>query len=245
MKASNIDYWLYGIHPCFAALQNKKRIIKKLFLTPNVLEKLKTEFVDNTINYEIVTKTKIEEILPLGCVHQGIAIHTSPLASWDFKDILLNAKERKSMLLLMLDQPNDSRNIGAILRSAAAFNVTAIIVPDRNTPREGGAMAKSAAGAMEIVPVVRVPNLIRSIKEFKSNGFWITGITNEAEMDIRESTPSNKSILILGSEGAGLRRLTYNICDFHVRIQMSQNIESLNISNAAAIALHHFSNKNT
>ncbi len=245
MKSSNNEYWLYGVHSCFSALQNQKRIIKKLLITTNTLNKFTKLDLELNINPEIVKKNIIENVLPSGSVHQGIAIRTNPLKTWKTSDIVFNAREQNSVLILILDQPNDGRNIGAILRSAAAFNVTAIIVPERNTPKEGGAMAKAAAGAMELVPVVRVPNLIRAIKEFKSIGFWITGITNKTKIDIRETKPPRKSILVLGSEESGLRRLTHNICDFHARIGISPSIESLNISSAAAIALHHFSKNNT
>ena len=140
----------------------------------------------------------------------------------------------------MLDQVTDPHNIGAILRSAAAFEAAAVILPDANAPEESGTLAKSACGGLEIVPLIRVPNLVRAIETLKKVGFWVIGLDGSAKKTMAQDKLPAKTVFILGSEGDGLRRLTAENCDYMLKLPISDKMESLNVSNAAAIALYEF-----
>ena len=144
----------------------------------------------------------------------------------------------------MLDQITDPHNVGAILRSAAAFDVGAVIATDRNAPTESGVMAKAASGALEVVPLITVTNLVQAIEKIKKAGYWIAGMDGNAKQTIAEAKLDRKTALVLGAEGSGLRRLTAEHCDYLVKLPMSGRIESLNVSNAAAVALYELYRRN-
>ncbi len=146
--------------------------------------------------------------------------------------------------VLLLDQVTDPHNVGAILRSAAAFDVGAVIVTDRNAPQESGVMAKAASGALEVVPLIAVTNLVQAIETLKKSGYWIAGLDGAARKAIHEAKLDNKTALVLGAEGAGLRRLTTEHCDFLVKLPISDKMESLNVSNAAAVAMYELYRRN-
>lgn len=139
---------------------------------------------------------------------------------------------------MVLDQVTDPHNVGAVLRSAAAFGALAVVVPDRHAPDETGTLAKSASGALERMPLVRVSNLVRALEQLKDGGFWIAGLAAEGTTTLAQAKLSGKTALVLGSEGEGLRRLTREHCDYLVRLPMTDAVESLNVSNAAAVALY-------
>ena len=226
--------FLFGNHACLAALVNPMRKIKRILVTKNTQSELGKKL--SGIKNLIVTEgQKIDHLLPPGSVHQGIAMECEPLAQPSLQSWLADAHDRP---LLILDQVSDPHNIGAILRSAAAFDIGAIITTDRNAPTESGVMAKAASGALEIVPMIAVTNLVQAIELIKKSGYWIAGLDGHAKQTIAEAKLDRKTALALGAEGSGLRRLTAEHCDFLVKLPMSERMESLNVSNAAAVAMY-------
>jgi 23S rRNA (guanosine2251-2'-O)-methyltransferase len=185
---------------------------------------------------QIVDRREIERLLPAGAVHQGVALLADPPPEPDIEDVLSAAADRAT--LVVLDQATDPRNIGAVLRAAAAFDAAAVIMPERHAPGSTGVLAKAASGALETVPLVRVTNLARALERLKEAGFWCVGLDGDGTVTIAEADLAGRLALVLGAEGAGLRRLTREHCDLVVRIPISQRIESLNLATAAAIALY-------
>ena len=232
---------LYGRHAVLSALKNPKRqVIKLMILSENEAE-LKKNF--KNLNYQIVSKKEIEKVLPANAVHQGFALLTKPLPPVFLEDLIEKSRTLDACHILILDQVTDPQNIGAIIRSAAAFNTLGVIVQDKNAPFESGAMAKAAAGTMELLPLVRVTNLARAIEILKKNGFWIVGMDGYAKQKIDEIDKSSKLAVIMGSEGSGMRRLVEENCDLRVRLDINENVESLNVSVASAIVLYELSKK--
>ncbi len=182
-------------------------------------------------------------MLPPGAVHQGAALLSEPLTDVALEDVLDRAAEAEKSVVLVLDQVTDPQNVGAILRSAAAFGADAVLVPDRHAPPETGALVKAASGAVEIVPLVRVINLARALEELKKAGFWIAGLDGQAPQTLAAADMTGKVALVLGAEGEGLRRLTRDHCDILVRLPISERMESLNVSAAAAVALYELARK--
>jgi 23S rRNA (guanosine2251-2'-O)-methyltransferase len=192
---------------------------------------------------EIMAYEAIERLLPTGAVHQGIALLADSLPAVAIEDIVERAGAMAEAALVILDQATDPHNVGAVLRSAAAFGASAVIVPDRRAPDITGVLAKAASGALETVPLVRVTNLARAMGLLKESGFWCVGLDPEAERTLAEARLSGKIVLVLGAEGEGMRRLTRETCDLLVRIPMAAGIGSLNVSNAAAIALYEIARR--
>ena len=189
---------------------------------------------------ETVSKTEIDKHLPAGAVHQGIIAQVEPLPALHIDDLIALAQGQDNAIIVVLDQVTDPHNVGAILRSAAAFGALGVVVPDRHAPEETTALAKSASGALERMPLVRVTNLARALDELKDGGFWICGLAADGAVSLAEAKLTGKIALALGAEGDGLRRLTRETCDHLVRLPMVGNMESLNVSNAAAVALYEF-----
>jgi len=231
---------IYGKHASIAVLSNPMRKIKRVMVTKNTKEELGDKVFSNVKNLLTVDSKKLDDLLPREAVHQGIAIECEPLAQPSLHE-WLNADYNKPVLIL--DQVSDPHNVGAILRSGAAFDVGAVIATDRNAPSESGVMAKTASGALEIVPLISVGNLVQAIELLKKSGYWIYGLDGEAKQTIDEIKMDKKSALVLGAEGRGLRRLTGEHCDMLMRLPMSDKMESLNVSNAAAIALYELYRK--
>lgn len=236
MKNFSNQVVLYGKHAVFAALSNKERTNIKLMITAENEAEVKKAFANEV--YQIVSKKEIEKILPANAVHQGYALLAKPLETLTLDELCEKTSEKKKCVVLILDQVTDPQNIGAIIRSAAAFNVSGIIVQDKNSPYESGSMAKSAAGTMELVPMVRVSNLSRAIEFLKKNGFWIVGMDGYAKQKIDEVDKNAKLAVVMGSEGSGMRRLVEDSCDIKVRLDINEKVESLNVSTAAAIVLY-------
>ena len=234
---------IYGKHAALAALANPMRKIKRVMLTKNTRDELAASIGEKLLsgikNLQIVDGKKLDDMLPKEAVHQGIAIECEALAQPDLQEFL--ASPASGGGLVMLDQVSDPHNVGAILRSAAAFNAGAVIVTDRNAPSESGVMAKAASGALEIVPLISVGNLSQAIEHLKKAGYWIYGLDGEAKQLISAAKFDRKTVLVLGAEGRGLRRLTGERCDALVRLPISDKMESLNVSNAGAIALYELS----
>lgn len=170
-------------------------------------------------------------------VHQGLVLETKNLPAVSLEDIIDRTQDAQSAMVVLLDQVTDPHNIGAILRSAAAFDAKALILPDANAPEETGVLAKSACGALEIIPLVRVPNLVRAMEKLKQAGFWCIGLDGYAKQMINDKPLPKKSAFVMGAEGDGMRRLTAETCDYTVKLPMSNKMESLNVSNAAAITM--------
>lgn len=232
---------LYGRHPVMAVINNKNRHISKILCTKDNFDELKAVCQQNEVNTGIINtvdKKEIDRILPRDAVHQGFAIYCSELEDYSLEDICIMADEKERCHVLVLDQVTDPQNIGAIIRSCVAFDALALILQDKNSPTETGAMAKASAGTIENLPICRVTNLSRAIQQLKTAGFWTIGMDGYATAYIDEVDKSGKTAIIMGSEGKGLRRLVEESCDTTVKLPISDKVESLNVSTAAAIALY-------
>ncbi len=232
---------LYGRHPVMAVLNNKNRRISKILCTKDNFDELKAVCQQNDINTGLlntVDKKEIDRILPRDAVHQGFAVYCSELEDYSLEDICIMADEKSRCHVLVLDQVTDPQNIGAIIRSCVAFDALALILQDKNSPAETGAMAKASAGTIENLPICRVTNLSRAIQQLKEAGFWTIGMDGYATTYIDEIDKSGKTAIVMGSEGKGLRRLVEESCDTTVKLPISDKVESLNVSTAAAIALY-------
>lgn len=228
--------WLYGIHAVNAALTNPERKCLRLVATAGAAAALG----DSPVAPEIVDRDAIEALLPFGAVHQGLAVLTNDLPTRRIEDIAEHADAHARTVVVVLDQVTDPQNIGATLRSAAAFGAYAVIVPDRNTPDATGAMAKAASGALETVPLIRPNNLVRALETLKTHGFWVVGLDMDAPVSLPDADLPDRCVLALGAEGRGLRRLTRETCDMMVRVPMTGRIESLNVSASAAVSLYEW-----
>jgi len=232
---------IYGWHSALAALRNPHRTIRRILATENALARLASEKLPAAVADALpapISAGEIERIVGAQAVHQGLAVICEPLPETGIEDI---AGER---LILVLDQVTDPHNVGAILRTAAAFGVGALVMTERHGAAETGVLAKAASGGLEHVPLIRVTNLARTLREIADHGFIIYGLDSEHAEPIEALPPSDKYALVLGAEGRGLRRLTRETCDHLVRLDMPGAIKSLNVSNAAAVALYALAHKN-
>lgn len=229
------QYWLYGRHAVEAATGNKERRIARLLVSPAASERLVA--TRPGLNAQTVEPSELDRLLGANAVHQGIAAQVQPLEPYVLEDIL--HQENPSGPVLVLDQVSDPQNVGAILRSAAAFGACALLAPKDHSAPESAAMAKAACGAVDIVPRVTVTNLASSFRELKAAGWWIVGLDGEAPAMLHDLKFSAKTVLVLGAEGKGMRRLTAELCDELAKLPIAPQMESLNVSNAAAIALYH------
>ncbi|HEV2154644.1 23S rRNA (guanosine(2251)-2'-O)-methyltransferase RlmB [Bradyrhizobium sp.] len=223
---------LYGWHTVTMALQNPARRIRKLTLTENAAKRLADENIQTRIAPEIVRPQEIDRLLSPDAVHQGLLAEADPLPSPDIEDL---AQEG---IVLVLDQITDPHNVGAILRSAAAFAVKAIVTTARHSPEATGVLAKAASGALELVPMVTVQNLARALNELNDCGFQTVGLDSEGSEDLSDVTLREPLALVLGAEGKGLRQLTRETCSVVARLDMPGEIKSLNVSNAAVLSLY-------
>jgi len=223
---------LYGYHAVREALRNPHRECLDLFATPAAAEKLATEVATRGVPVHLVEAETLSARLGDEAVHQGVLLEARPLPALDVSEI-----ESRSGLALALDQITDPHNVGAILRSAAAFAVDAVIVTERNAPDFSGVLAKTASGGLEHAPIVEVVNLARALDQLGEAGYLRVGLDSEGPASL-ENTPLNAPlVLVLGAEGKGLRRLTREKCDVLARLDMPGAIKSLNVSNACAVAL--------
>jgi 23S rRNA (guanosine2251-2'-O)-methyltransferase len=223
---------LYGWHTVAAALANPERKIRKLFLTENAARRLADDRIDTKVTPEIVRPSLIDQRLGPDAVHQGLLAEADPL---DAPEIDALAQEG---IVLVLDQITDPHNVGAILRSAAAFAVKAIVTTARHSPEATGVLAKSASGALELVPMITVQNLARALTELNDQGFLTVGLDSEGGENLASVALRQPLALVLGAEGKGLRQLTRQTCSVVARLDMPGAIKSLNVSNAAALALY-------
>jgi 23S rRNA (guanosine2251-2'-O)-methyltransferase len=236
-KQGNKDVFIYGHHPVELAIKNTKRKILELYY---VRGSFPENQIPKTIPTRSVTKDFLDNLLGRDAVHQGIVARCTPLQQITTDNLLSLLSQKENALIMILDQVTDPHNIGAILRSAVAFYADAVIVPETGAPDENGTLAKSASGALELIPFIRVPNLSRFIEKLKKNDFWCIGLDGYAKQSINEAKLPKKCAFIMGSEGSGMRRLTQENCDYCVKLPMNPAIESLNVSNAAALTLYEF-----
>jgi len=228
--------WLWGTHAVRSALANPARRNKKLLISANADQELRGLAAKSKVPVETVDHHAIDRALPRDAVHQGVALLANPLPEVDIHDAVEGIAHPRRLLLL--DQVTDPHNLGAILRSAAAFGACGVIVQDRNSPPEGGVLAKAASGALELVPIVRVVNIARTLDELGELGFLRLAFADEAAEPIEQVDLDRDLVLALGAEGEGLRRLTREKCDIAVRLPTQPQMPSLNVSNAAAVALY-------
>jgi len=223
---------IYGVHPVAEALKNPKRRFVSLLASKNAADRIAAEVATAKLNPQIIHPSELDRRLGTDAVHQGLLLEAKPLIQPRLDQI------EKSGIVVLLDQVTDPHNVGAILRTCAAFRVTALVATARHSPEGSGVLFKSASGAYEHVPYVKVTNLSRAMEEMKSYDFRIVGLDSEASGSIQEANRAPPIALVLGAEGKGLRQLTRANCDELVRVDLDGPIKSLNVSNAAAIALY-------
>lgn len=225
--------YLYGLHTVRAALENPARKLVRLFVTQNAFIRLDIGTAESlSFPVEFVTPGDIERILGPEAIHQGVMLETRALPIRRLEAL------KDSPLLLVLDQVTDPHNVGAIMRSAVAFGAGAVITTQRHSPTESGVLAKSASGALELIPYIQVTNLADALGELHQLGFQTIGLDSEGPAPIEDTFTAQKVALVLGSEGKGLRQKTREIVSSLARLDMPGAIKSLNVSNAAAIALY-------
>jgi 23S rRNA (guanosine2251-2'-O)-methyltransferase len=225
---------LWGRHAITAALANPHRELRKLWGTREALESLQ---LPPGLPVNFAGPQDMAAMVVPGAPHQGLVGDFLPLPD-RFLDEFMDMPAEDRRPLIVLDQVTDPQNIGAILRSAAAFDAVAILTQDRHSPPENGVIARAAAGALEIVPWLRVVNLARALDEVAEGGYWRVGLAGEATVSVSEAIAGTRPALVLGAEGAGMRANTAEHCDQLARLPISPRMESLNVSNAAAIALY-------
>ena len=236
--------WLYGRHAVAAALANPERRCRRLVCLRDAAEELSALLATSRAAArpgapEILDRATLEALLPRGAVHQGMALAADELRAAELGALLASLPaENAPHILLLLDQVSDPQNVGAILRSAAAFAAVAVIVPEHGAPAVTGALAKAASGAIEAVPLIRVTNLARCLDELKEMGFWSVGLDSAAPESLAALDLPARVALVLGGEGVGLRRLVRERCDFLAHLPTRGALTSLNVSNAAAVALY-------
>ncbi len=230
--------WLYGRHAVEAALANPAREKLQILATSSAARSLTGGLAPQSLQPVIVDPQEITRHLPPGAVHQGLAVQVRALAEPQLEEICAKRSDSKQRIVVLLDQVSDPHNVGAILRSCAAFGALALIVTDRNAPQATGALAKAASGALDIVPLLHVVNLARTLDQLAELGFWRVGLDSEAEQPIGNIDLSSDIAIVLGAEGQGIRQLTARKCDFLARLPTGPGLASLNVSNAAAVMLY-------
>jgi 23S rRNA (guanosine2251-2'-O)-methyltransferase len=223
---------LYGWHTVTAALANPARRVRKRLATENALRRLAEGGITPPVTPELVRPDALAARLTPDAVHQGLIAEADPLPSPDIEELPAEG------IVLVLDQITDPHNVGAILRTAAAFAVAAIVTTARHSPEATGVLAKSASGALELVPIVIVQNLARGLAALKERGFLVVGLDSDATYDLAAIELRAPLALVLGAEGKGLRQLTGATCDRLARLDLPGAIKSLNVSNAASLALY-------
>ena len=229
--ANRPRFW--GRHAVAAALDNPQRKVVKAWATRDAAAFMQ---FPKDLAVTLADVADLGRLVPGDAPHQGVVVEVEPLDDVWLDDLLTAASERA--VLLVLDQVTDPHNVGAILRSAAAFGAIGIVTQDRHSPPESGALAKAASGTLETVPWVRTVNLARALVDIAEAGFWRIGLAGDAPMELAEALGPKRVALVLGAEGPGLRPNTREHCDALARLPISRAVESLNVSNAAAVALY-------
>lgn len=230
--ANRPRFW--GRHAVTAALANPNRVVRKVWGTREALAALDLPPV---LPVTFADVADLGRLVPADAPHQGLVAEVEPLEDMWLGDLLIEGQDDRRPLVV-LDQVTDPHNVGAILRSAAAFDALGIITQDRHAPPESGTVARSASGALETVPWVRVVNLARALDEIAEAGFWRIGLTGHASQTLAQAMGDQRICIVLGAEGEGMRQNTEAHCDELAKLPISHKVESLNVSNAAAIALY-------
>jgi len=226
--------WLWGIHACRAALKNSKRKCLRLVMTEPTSRDLSLSKETLSLKVERLDAMSLSHLLPEGAVHQGIAMEVAPLPEPSLTDLY----EKKSGVLVVLDQVTDPHNVGAILRTAKALGALGVVMTERNAPPLSGVLAKAASGALDLLPLWKVTNLARTLEDLKAKGFWTVGLDEHASRPLSKIELPGKIALIMGAEGEGLRRLTQEKCDYLVKLPTHPEFPTLNVSVAMALALY-------
>ena len=237
-RGGHQSVWLYGRHAVLAALANPDRRVERILATKEMAQRHTAELGSKV---ELFAREDLGQRLPAGAVHQGIAALVAPLEEPQLEDLLARCGD--NALVLALDQVTDPHNVGAILRTAAAFGVAGLIVTERHAPGDTGVLAKAASGALEIVPLVRAVNLARTLDQLKEAGFWLYGLDEKGDAAIGDLDLAGRACIVLGAEGEGLRRLTAEKCDRLVTIPTEAKLAALNVSNAAAVAAYEWARR--
>lgn len=223
---------LFGLHAAEAALANPRRKVVRVVATENAARKLAPLLAERGLLPEPASPKDLDRLLGSDTVHQGVVLDAELLPAFALDDVDAGG------LLLVLDQVTDPQNVGAALRSAAAFGASGLVLTERHSPPLSGALAKAASGALDLVPVILVKNLAQSLAALGERGFLRVGLAEEASVDLENAQLTRPLAIVLGAEGKGLRHLTREHCDLVCRISTESRLASLNVSNAAAIALH-------
>ena len=240
------EHWIYGRHAVAAALTNPQRRWYRLAALVGheqearaLVDKARARQLGDGDAIRILDRHQFVEILPDGAVHQGLALAVEPLATPDLVDLVQSAEAATTRsVIVVLDRVSDPHNLGAVLRSAAAFGALAVVLVAHGAPPVTGTLAKAASGAVESVPLARVVNLARALEQLKKAGFWIYGLEETAPHMLTALDLGQRIAIVLGSEGRGLRRLVRECCDYLVRLPTRAEHPTINVSNAAAIALY-------
>lgn len=228
--------YLYGLHAVQAALNNPQRKCYELWATKDAQQSLS---IPKSLKVKTVERREIDQRVGENATHQGAALVAEPLPGIYLETYLQTCPEKT--FCVVLDQVTDPHNIGAILRSAAAFGATALIYPEKNAPDSNNSIiAKVASGALEHVPIITVTNLGRTLETLKQHQFWCTGLDERGQNLLQASPFAQRTALVLGAEGKGLRRLTLENCDFLVSLPTEDSFPTLNVSNAAAVAFYEY-----
>lgn len=231
-RAAGETVLLYGLHTVAAALQNPERKLHRLLASRNALQRLGLTEDNLPCPFEMVEPRTLDAALGGEAVHQGVMLEADPLASKRLSDLA------GADLAIVLDQVTDPHNVGAILRSAAAFGAGAVVTTSRHSPQESGVLAKAASGALEVVPYIQVGNLANALDELAKAGFQTVGLDSEGGAVMETTLAGDRIALVLGAEGKGLRQKTRETVAALARLEMPGPIRSLNVSNAAAVALY-------
>jgi 23S rRNA (guanosine2251-2'-O)-methyltransferase len=223
--------FLYGWHSVKAALENPARTFHKIMLTENALHRVREAGLALSVEPQLVRAEEIDALVGPEAVHQGFLVEADPLPSPTIDDVAASG------IILVLDQITDPHNVGAILRTAAAFGVTAIVTTQRHAPEATGVLAKAASGALDLVPIITVPNLVRALERLKDQNVFVVGLDSEGDASMTAAPMRAPLALVVGAEGRGLRQLTRTTCDQVARLDLPGQIKSLNVSNATALAL--------
>lgn len=234
------EVWIWGIHAAMAVLANPMRRISKGYVSPNAAERAGLDARALPKFIELLEPKEIDMRLPPGAVHQGLAVRCKPLDGPDISDVVMQPDKP----LVILDQVTDPQNVGAIFRSAAAFGIGGVVMQTRNAPALGGALAKAATGAIELVDEIRAVNLSRAIDVLTDAGWKVIGLDGTAKQTLDEAFSGREPLaIVMGAEGAGLRQGVAKACSGLARIPIGAQMESLNVSNAAAIAFYEASRR--
>lgn len=233
-RASTGMVRLWGRHAVEAALKNPDRQHRKLWATREGVESLDGE-LPSDFPVEWAQAADLARLVARDAPHQGLVLECAALDDLFLDDVLDGDPSRP---VVVLDQVTDPHNVGAIMRSAAAFDACCIVTQDRHAPPESGTLAKSASGALEVLPWIRVVNLARALEEIAEAGYWRIGLAGDGEATLAEALPAGPIALVLGAEGEGMRHNIRQHCDAIARLPISAAMESLNVSNAAAVSLY-------